>query len=198
MSDYIPNTQGTVVLKGYEKMVRTYNIKNAITKLIVDELELMKDELRTVAKTVLAKAAPGTKRLLFRDDKGGGVEISKPDLAKLGNRPYFSQATQTAIAKKGGIEALGDAASAVDSTTQVTLTGTWAPWFLKQLQAFKDNGTITDDKANDGVKADLRSRLTEEGVAKLTELSGQDGEAAQLAQFLLDNCIKNFVVASKE
>lgn len=197
MATLIPDPQGTVTIKGYEKLAEAYKLKNAYTKLVTDELGTMKEQMRQAAELAFAEAAPGTKRVLFRDGKGGGVEVSKPDLAMDGNRPYFSQSLQKEITKFGGLEQLGEHRAALDETTQVTLTGQWAEWFMSQLESFKKSGAVGDAQVGNQVKAAQKARITQEGISVLEKLTDGDDETAKLAKLILDKGIKSAIVGTK-
>jgi hypothetical protein len=194
---YIPDSTGTVTVKGLEKEVDSYLLEDAYIKEKAAALEENKTKLRGVMQEILDQAQPGSKSV-YLVGKKGALRISPPDLEKDGNRPVFSGETDKAVRKAGGLESLGpELDELVESKLVVTLRGDYAARFLAQLKAMIDGGQL--EEMPEDVKVDWKRRLKLEGLAGLKALAADGaGDAAEVAKVLLKKGIRAATVKGEE
>jgi hypothetical protein len=193
---YIPDSSGTVTVKGLEGEVDRFLLEDAYVKELSTQLEGRKLKLRATMQEVLDQAQPGS-RSVYLLGKKGALRITPPDLEKDGNRPTFSGTTEKALRKVGGLEALGDALEqVVSSDLEVVLRGEYASRFLAQLEALREAGQL--EETPEDVVINWKRRLKLEGLQVLKELAAQEGEVGEVAKVLLGKGIKAATVKGEE
>lgn len=207
---YIPDAEGTVLVKGFEEDADEFRAWHATLKRVERMQAAAKTKFRTVAATVLAQAAAGAKRVLFLSPEGG-ISCTAPDVEKSGNRPNLnSKETGSKITKAGGLEsllpALGPGAKLsdlVEDDESVTLSGEWLGWFKRELATFQAQGVPQAGAPGTvpaGVEYSLVRRIKVSALeavraaARLTD----DSPLARVAKVVLDSGIKEMLVDVKK
>jgi hypothetical protein len=201
---YIPDSQGTIVVKADEGAVARFKTAKAFFDQLEETVDAAKESFRSMAKEVLARAAPGALRVLFSDKAGGGVMCPRNDPESMASyTDLAAKETASTLAKAGGLSALETAGlkltDIVDTTESVTLqaSGPWAAWFKSQISAFLQSKSVTEEVAAKGVKWSTTMKLKPTAVAKLRELALLDTEAGKVARVLLDVGLRKISVDVK-
>jgi hypothetical protein len=116
-------------------------------------------------------ASSGVLSLEFVDGKGGAINVTLPDVAKAGNRKVLS-AEKIAQAAESipGIEDM------TETTETFVLSGEWISWLKTVMSTWEKDGVAMPD----GLEHKVVTKLTEEGIAKLRAVEGNNSAAADL------------------
>jgi len=180
-----PDASGTVVLSGHEELALAFDLKSSFNKKLEDELNTMKEQLRSLARFAIGQAAQGAVRVFFRNGQKGGVGVSLPDFSKPANRLVLSDKKMTEAAKLGELGSLGVSQEQLfeEEVTDVggdvlELRGRWVQWVLPSLQQHIDAGDA--DIKYERRERTVTRRLRAEVLPMLRALAAQGSELAAL------------------
>jgi len=171
MSDLIPDSTGTIYIKGHEETAKEFLDQDRGIKTFTKQRDALKNDFRARAEEAL-RSAQGAKRVFFHAKGGGGIGATCPDYGKDANRGVVSDKVMKAINKAGGLEAAGLDGSIYETAPggepSIVLTGRLVAWFMSTLV---DSGKLNREDPDLQLNIDVqpRYRLTPQAASELQE-----------------------------
>lgn len=189
----ISNVNGVIPVQGYSDQVKEFKFNNELYTRVGKNVSEAKKLFRKLAAEVASQAVGDVATIEFLSDDGSAtIPVSLPDIDKDANRTKLTDKTYKEAIKLGfEIDDLG----ITKTEESVTLTGSWAQWFTKMIDAkYREKGEEVFNGHE--IKETTKTTLSVEGVKKLQTMvrEGATEQERKLAEMLLDSCIKDATV----
>lgn len=174
-----PDATGTVALSGHEELALGYDLKSSYLEKLSAELDEMKGQMRSLARSVLTN---GAKRLFLRNGRKGGVSITLPDYTAAGNRLVLSDSKMSKVVKAGDLTSLGPTEALFEEEVTeaggdcVILRGAMVTWWNQTMAAY----TSRPDVEIKRTERTVVKRLKAEAIDKLRSMAAAGNELAAL------------------
>lgn len=199
----IPDASGAIYVRGVEKLVHVYNIKQQILDSAEKEVAELKIEFRKLAATAIRAATAGAKRVIYHGLRGTAVAIGITNTELAASRLQLGKDKMDEMVKLGGLVALGASPEQLfeqdgAQPACIILTGPWYQWFIDSAVS---PGRIPEEHMGPGKGVELKPaepgkmKLKASAIAWLRKVvdEGSD-DAKRVAAYLLEVGIKAFSV----
>jgi hypothetical protein len=178
--NYIPDSTGTIMVKGQEEKAKEYIEKDRFLKRLDKEMEEAKVEFRSEAVRLLT-LTENCKKVVFLGPNGT-VSVSRPDPAAISSRTLVNDKVVKEVGKVLGRDPDFVLASHLETEEVVTLKGRWAAWFKT---SYLETGHVPSPDVEAGLAVyKTESRLRASSVPILERLSAEQGEKSPSAVLL--------------